>query len=55
MKDYDSLALLQSNGDFYKIYDFWKNNARPSDFLAEGMNKKKKMAKMIYSYDEFLN
>ena len=55
IKDYDSLVLLQSDGGFYKIYDFWKNDTRPSDFLAEGMNKEKKMAKMIYSYDEFLN
>lgn len=54
MKDYDSLVLLQSDGNFYKIYDTWKTNTKPSDFLAEGMNTKKKMAKMVYSYSEFL-
>ena len=53
MKDYDSLVLLQCEGDFYKIYDSWKTNSRPSDFLSEDMKKKKKMAKMIYSYEEF--
>lgn len=55
MKDYDTLVLLQSNGNFYKIYDSWKNNTRPSDFLMEGMKKKKKTAKMVYSYTDFLD
>lgn len=53
MKDYDSLVLLQCEGDFYKIYDSWKTNSRPSDFLSEDMKKKNKMAEMIYSYEEF--
>ncbi len=53
MKDYDSLVLLQCEGNFYKIYDSWKTNSKPSDFLLEGMNKKKKMAKLIYSYKDF--
>ena len=53
MKGYDSLVLLQCEGDFYKIYDSWKTNSRPSDFLSEDMKKKKKMAEMIYSYEEF--
>lgn len=54
MKNFDSLVLLQCDGNFYKMYDTWKTNTKPSDFLAEGMNKKKKMAKMVYSYDDFL-
>ena len=49
MKDYDTLVLLQSEGDFCKIYDSWRTNTKPSDFLTE--NKKK--AKVIHSYEEF--
>lgn len=52
--DHASLVLLQNEGNFYKIYDFLNNNIRLSDFLMEGMDKEKKMAKMVYSYNDFL-
>ena len=32
--------------EYFKIYDSWKTNSRPSDFLSEDMKKKKKLQNM---------